>query len=94
MRPLPSKAKDTSRASTLPQATLGFASRLFCHSAKPQPAPAATAAATTSTTAFFPTAISSLLEGGFILNRPVHFLKETITPFQPILNPSVTFVLY
>lgn len=73
---------------------LGFASRLFCHSAKPQPAPAATAAATTSTTAFFPTAISSLLEGGFILNRPVHFLKETITPFQPILNPSVTFVLY
>ena len=81
-------------ARTLPQATLGFASRLFCHSAKPQPAPAATAAATTSTTAFFPTAISSLLEGGFILNRPVHFLKETITPFQPILNPSVTFVLY
>ena len=79
MRPLPSKARDTSRASTLPQATLGFASRLFCHSAKPQPAPAA---------------ISSLLEGGFILNRPVHFLKETITPFQPILNPSVTFVLY
>jgi len=28
------------------------------------------------------------------LNRPVHFLKETITPFQPILNPSVTFILY
>ena len=56
--------------------------------------PAATAAATTSTTAFFPSAISSLLEGGFILNRPVHFLKETITPFQSILTPSVTFILY